>query len=231
MTIAAPPPGLQPEDYEEIEAAVMETARGRWFLAEYGRRARAAEGEKLLAALERLEARLEAHGALAPEETFSVSERLAELAWTLRERGVEDFVCGKIDALAREFSWSATVRPRRRENAAPANARPGEPPAAPQPKEASAASMAVQEPPTAPFPSQPANDQASDALTPSAAPESIVAAKDLEAVEPAPSPIAGTDAETRAAPPEPPPPPVDPRLAALAWLDRLPLVDRMALFA
>ena len=29
---------LDPSDYEAIESAVMETARGRWFLAEYARR-------------------------------------------------------------------------------------------------------------------------------------------------------------------------------------------------
>lgn len=103
MTIAAPPPGLQPEDYEEIEAAVMETARGRWFLAEHARRARGAESARLLAAIERLEARLEAQQALAPLEAFTLADRLNDLSWALRERGVEDFVCGKIDALAREF--------------------------------------------------------------------------------------------------------------------------------
>lgn len=68
MTIAAPPSGLQPEDYEEIEAAVMETARGRWFLAEYARRVRDAESARMLAAIERLEARLEAQNALAPAD-------------------------------------------------------------------------------------------------------------------------------------------------------------------
>jgi hypothetical protein len=45
-------------DFEEIEAAVMETARGRWFLAEYARRHRAADTAAVLEALARLEARL-----------------------------------------------------------------------------------------------------------------------------------------------------------------------------
>ena len=39
-------------DYEAIEAAVMETARGRWFLAEYARRNRNADTQVLLDALE-----------------------------------------------------------------------------------------------------------------------------------------------------------------------------------
>ena len=43
------------DDYEMIEAAVMETARGRWFLAEHARRHRAADTAVVLAALERIE--------------------------------------------------------------------------------------------------------------------------------------------------------------------------------
>ena len=38
-----PPEGIAAQDYEAIEDAVMETARGRWFLKEYARRMRAAE--------------------------------------------------------------------------------------------------------------------------------------------------------------------------------------------
>jgi chemotaxis protein CheZ len=53
-TNLAPPP-LSAADYEAIEAAVMETARGRWFLVEYARRNRHADTEMLLGALERLE--------------------------------------------------------------------------------------------------------------------------------------------------------------------------------
>jgi hypothetical protein len=42
-------------DYEAIEAAVMETERGRWFLREYARRNRNADTEMLLDAIARLE--------------------------------------------------------------------------------------------------------------------------------------------------------------------------------
>lgn len=42
-------------DYEAIEAAVMETARGRWFLREYARRNRNADTRMLLDAIGRLE--------------------------------------------------------------------------------------------------------------------------------------------------------------------------------
>ena len=49
------------EDYEAIEAAVMDTARGRWFLAEFARRNRTADTSVLLAAIERLEGMLAAN--------------------------------------------------------------------------------------------------------------------------------------------------------------------------
>jgi chemotaxis protein CheZ len=42
-------------DYSAIEAAVMETDRGRWFLTEFARRNRHAETEGLLASLDRIE--------------------------------------------------------------------------------------------------------------------------------------------------------------------------------
>lgn len=53
--MTSPPPAIPDEDYEAIEAAVMETARGRWFLAEFARRNRSADTAVLLAAIERLE--------------------------------------------------------------------------------------------------------------------------------------------------------------------------------
>lgn len=44
--------------YEQIEAAVMETARGRWFLHEYARRNRHADTTMVLSAIERLQRQL-----------------------------------------------------------------------------------------------------------------------------------------------------------------------------
>jgi len=43
------------DDYDAIEEAVMETARGRWFLAEYARRHRQADTLSIVEALERIE--------------------------------------------------------------------------------------------------------------------------------------------------------------------------------
>lgn len=60
---------LPKEDYDAIEGAVMETARGRWFLAEYARRHRVADTEMLLNAISRLERSLADQTTLAAPET------------------------------------------------------------------------------------------------------------------------------------------------------------------
>ena len=44
-----------PEDYDAIERAVMETPRGRWFLAERDKRLRTVETQRILDALKKLE--------------------------------------------------------------------------------------------------------------------------------------------------------------------------------
>src|SRR3954452_23852242 len=64
------PVGVSEADYDSIAAAVMETARGRWFLAEYARRNRHAETEPLLAALARIE------GAIGEQHSTLSSDRL-----------------------------------------------------------------------------------------------------------------------------------------------------------
>jgi hypothetical protein len=67
---------LRDADFEAIEAAVMETARGRWFLTEFARRHRAADTDAVLEAIARIEARLaEPRTApAAPRELASLPE-------------------------------------------------------------------------------------------------------------------------------------------------------------
>jgi chemotaxis protein CheZ len=60
------PSPLTSADYDTIADAVMETARGRWFLAEYARRNRAADTLSVLDAIARLESAVAAPRA-APE--------------------------------------------------------------------------------------------------------------------------------------------------------------------
>jgi chemotaxis protein CheZ len=147
------PTPLSEVDYEAIEGAVMETARGRWFLAEYARRNRSADTTMLLKALDRIEGAMRGQKSVEPverirfdlvemskaisrtkteiasikpdagdhgkfgeasEELDSVvqatetatsdilacAERIQEMAWTLREQGVESEVCDLLDANA-----------------------------------------------------------------------------------------------------------------------------------
>jgi chemotaxis regulatin CheY-phosphate phosphatase CheZ len=149
------PAPISEADYEAIEAAVMETARGRWFLAEYARRNRHADTTMLLKALDRIEAAMRGEHSVSPvdrirfdlvdmskaiartkaeiaamkpdaesagkfgeasEELDSVvqateaatsdilacAERIQEMAWTLREQGVDEQVCDLLDAKATE---------------------------------------------------------------------------------------------------------------------------------
>jgi chemotaxis regulatin CheY-phosphate phosphatase CheZ len=147
------PPPLSEADYDAIEAAVLETMRGRWFLAEYARRNRQADTTMLLAALDRIEAALggersvqpvdrirfdlvemakaiartkaeiaaikpdaDHHGKFgeATEELDSIvqatetatsdilaaAEQIQEIAWTLREQGLEAEACDLLDGKA-----------------------------------------------------------------------------------------------------------------------------------
>lgn len=149
-------PAITEADYEAIESAVMETARGRWFLAEYARRNRTADTTMLLKALERIEAAVQGSHTVEPvdrirfdlvemskaiartkaeiaaikpdvehqgkfgeaseeldsvvqtteaatSEILACAERIQEMAWTLREQGVEGEVCDLLDAKATEI--------------------------------------------------------------------------------------------------------------------------------
>ena len=149
------PAPLSDAEYEAIEGAVMETARGRWFLAEYARRNRNADTTMLLKALDRIEAAIRGERSVEPverirfdlvemakaiartkteiaamkpdadhhgkfgeatEELDSVvqateaatsdilacAERIQEIAWTLREQGLDAEVCDLLDAKATE---------------------------------------------------------------------------------------------------------------------------------
>jgi hypothetical protein len=70
-------------DYLEIEQAVMETSRGRWFLTEFARRHKAADTAELLDAIRRLEGQIQTMSAEASNSSVSQKldglEGLAEL--------------------------------------------------------------------------------------------------------------------------------------------------------
>lgn len=77
------PPQLTLEDYEAIASAVMETERGRWFLAEFARRNRVADTAQVLEALTRLEQRV-APQSLENAGTTACPPAVAEAAAAVR---------------------------------------------------------------------------------------------------------------------------------------------------
>ena len=84
-TVASPAPQTD-ADYDAIRAALMETARGRAFLAEHARRNRSADIAALLAASERIEATMrDARAVTAPPPQApvrnDVDERVPAISW------------------------------------------------------------------------------------------------------------------------------------------------------
>lgn len=69
-------------NYDEIEQAVMETPRGRWFLNEYARRQRAQDLSGILKAMERLERALDVRPAPAADQ---VSSRITKAIGTIED--------------------------------------------------------------------------------------------------------------------------------------------------
>jgi hypothetical protein len=103
------PEGMSEADYEAIEAAVMETVRGRWFLAEFARRSRVDEMRQILDAMARLEQVVREQQALPVDPSVRLLlQRLKEVAQGLdrvvaemRGRGLDERFCAGIETQAR----------------------------------------------------------------------------------------------------------------------------------
>ena len=197
-----PPQGLEESDFEAIEDAVLETARGRWFLREFARRARAADTSRLYDAVLRIERAMSGHLSASDAPTVDFDDharaledrqaRLSEIAWMLRERGYDGDICAMIEKEARAVGRLArTLR---------GGDAPG-PEEARQPISPSAEPLRALAPPV-------------EAPTP---PEDLP-----------PPPASATVAPARR---EPPRPWRETAAAALAPIDRMELRDRLALFA
>lgn len=99
------------ETYETIQTAVMESERGRWFLAEYARRQRSAETAGILDALKRLEAAIAPAPFAQPppealhymqsaaRELMSRSEAIRRIAAELESPEIQLRLSGEADAL------------------------------------------------------------------------------------------------------------------------------------
>ncbi len=109
MAMIPPPEGLSAEDYDAIEAAVVETVRGRWFLAEYARRSRVDEVRQMLDGLSRLEQTMREQQQLPADPSIrllvqrlkEVSQTLESLAGEMRADGVGAHYCSGIEVQAR----------------------------------------------------------------------------------------------------------------------------------
>ncbi|MGE0611257.1 MAG: chemotaxis protein [Hyphomicrobiales bacterium] len=160
MNKVQPPSPLRAADYEAIEAALMESARGRWFLSEFAKRNRSSDTSVLLDAITRLETvvmrdRMQAPGSdvirrdliemseaiartrreiaairppdglagegrglvnateeldaivesteTATSEILTAAEEIQETAWQLREKGVDEIACDRLDQRATDI--------------------------------------------------------------------------------------------------------------------------------
>lgn len=150
--LPAPPPDLKSSDYAAIEEAVMETARGRWFLMEFARRQRAAETQRLSDIADRLEDALgrSVRPAEPEPEPAAIAERLSDIAWSMRESGFDGVLCTEIDRQARLVR---NLRLRLEESRAAAStlAAPGETERAPPQRALAPPPAARAEPPSPPF--------------------------------------------------------------------------------
>lgn len=103
------PPGDEHADaraYEQIEAAVMETHRGRWFLSEYARRNRQSDTVMVLDAIEKLQRNVGARGGVAlPYDRLQgdIMEMARAIANT--EREIDQHRCRHLDCHRLLYIW------------------------------------------------------------------------------------------------------------------------------
>lgn len=78
-------------DFEVIEAAVRETERGRWFLAEYDRRSRSSEVRSVLDAIGKFESLIKAVPEAAPRPSQPLAEAISKTKSDIEAAGIKLF--------------------------------------------------------------------------------------------------------------------------------------------
>jgi hypothetical protein len=226
MTNTAPD-GISEDDYEAIEAAVMETVRGRWFLSEYARRSRAGEMRQLLDAVGRLEQVVTEQKAapadpairLLVQRLKDVGQNLNGIAAEMRLLGTDTELCGRVETQARALGGLLRL------NGQPSGQTSGQ--ALQAPAKVQAHQQPIQ-PPLQQVLAQPAPEPVV-AVAPQPAPQIIPPPLAITPMRPqvepvaAPRPlplVAALDDQSRE----------EIRLTALARLDCLPLAEKLALF-
>jgi hypothetical protein len=126
-TPSADTPGVGEPDFDAIHAAVVATAQGRWFLDQYAsRNRREAEvgqggdiarlvrdlgelGDTLMRARADIAA-IEPPGGASPHASIlAATEALQELAWFMRERGLEPLYCDRIAGCVRDIRAACAI--------------------------------------------------------------------------------------------------------------------------
>ncbi len=103
------PEGMSEADYQAIEAAVMETVRGRWFLAEFARRGRAEEMRQMLEAVARLErimldqqaSPMNPSSRLLAQRLKDIAQSLEKIGGEMRARSLDEKLCGGVETQSR----------------------------------------------------------------------------------------------------------------------------------
>jgi len=97
----------QDAEYDAVYAAVTATERGRWFLTEYANRNRHADTDMVVGAIARMEAAIRGDpvGIKPPGglDLSAAAERIADIAFALRERSADADLCDALDAAVREL--------------------------------------------------------------------------------------------------------------------------------
>jgi hypothetical protein len=98
-------------DYEAICATLRKTARGRWFLEEYARRSRNGDPPTVHSPAQPPGPSIQdEHTSHAQTGLSTAVERLQDLAWTMRERGLDLVTCEQIEALASTILTARSLR-------------------------------------------------------------------------------------------------------------------------
>jgi hypothetical protein len=123
-TPSADTPGVGEPDFDAIHAAVVATAQGRWFLDQYASRNRRETevgqggdivrlvrdlGDTLMRARADIAA-IEPQGGASPRASIlAATEALQELAWFMRERGLEPLYCDRIAGCVRDIRAACAI--------------------------------------------------------------------------------------------------------------------------
>ena len=98
LALSTTPPAVPADDDDAMCAALRQTEGGRRFLEEHVRRQRASDPDSLTGAIEPVDA-VEEEAQPAQLDILAAVERLQDLAWIMREHGLETATCEHIEAL------------------------------------------------------------------------------------------------------------------------------------